>query len=382
VGDSATTNLPAVRLQQVAKIFASGSVAAVDHVSFDVHEGELLVLLGPSGCGKTTTLRMIAGLEEPDDGQIWLGSRLVSDARKNHFLPTEKRHIGMVFQSYAIWPHMTVYGNVAYPLRMRRENRADVRAKVIETLSLVGLLGLQDRLATQLSGGQQQRTAIARAIVATPGLLLFDEPLSNLDAMLRAQMRVELRHLQRKLNITTIYVTHDQVEAMVLSDRVIVMYGGRIQQIGPPRDVYLQPRNRFVAEFIGFTNFIKGTVVARDESTCHVSAFTDGPVLRCQSKIHVDVGDEIMLATRANAVELFSNQPSDATNVMAGRAIEAIYLGDTSEYRIQAGPLTLVASRSERAAADEAAPRPIIGDSVWLRLSPASIVTLPTNEEA
>ena len=277
---------------------------------------------------------------------------------------------------------MTVYGNVAYPLRMRRENSADVRSKVLETLSLVGLLGLQDRLATQLSGGQQQRTAIARAIVATPGLLLFDEPLSNLDAMLRAQMRVELRQLQRKLNITTIYVTHDQVEAMVLSDRVIVMYGGRIQQIGPPREVYLQPRNRFVAEFIGFSNFIKGTIVARDDRTCHVSAFADGPVLRCHSKAHVKIGDEIILATRSNSIELLSSQPSDSTNVMYGRVIEAIYLGDTTEYRIQAGPLTLVASHSERAAADEAAPRPVIGDSVWLRLSLASIVTLPTNEEA
>ena len=300
-----------VTVAELVKRYDGGAAAAVDGISFSVAHGELVTLLGPSGCGKTTTLRLIAGLEVPDGGKILFDDQIVSAAEQGQFVPPEARGAGMVFQSYAIWPHMTVYGNVAYPLRMRRANIADVRSKVLETLSLVGLLGLQDRLATQLSGGQQQRTAIARAIVATPGLLLFDEPLSNLDAMLRAQMRVELRQLQRKLNITTIYVTHDQIEAMVLSDRVIVMYGGQIQQIGPPREVYLQPRNRFVAEFIGFSNFIKGTIVARDDRTYHVSAFADGPVLRCHSKAHVKIGDEIILATRSNSIELLSSQPSD-----------------------------------------------------------------------
>jgi len=223
--------MPAVIVREVVKEFDRGSVRAVDRVGFEVQEGELLVLLGPSGCGKTTTLRMIAGLEEPDDGEIWLGDRLVSSAERNLFVPTEKRNIGMVFQSYAIWPHMTVFDNVAYPLRVRHVPRDVVRQKVNNTLELVGLQGLEGRSATQLSGGQQQRVALARAIVRRPRLLLLDEPLSNLDARLRERMRSELRDLQRTIGITTLYVTHDQIEALSMSDRVGVMSQGRIVQV-------------------------------------------------------------------------------------------------------------------------------------------------------
>src|SRR5687768_14554718 len=222
--------MPGVRVEEVAKRF--GGVRAVDGVSLDVPDGRLVTLLGPSGCGKTTTLRMIAGLEQNDAGRIWIGDRLVSDAARGTFVPPERREIGMVFQSYAIWPHMTVFANVAYPLEVRRGNeRGRIRERVIAALRLVELEHLAERPATALSGGQQQRVAIARALVFEPAVLLMDEPLSNLDARLREQMRIELRALQQRLGITTIYVTHDQEEAMVLSDLIAVMDGGQIRQI-------------------------------------------------------------------------------------------------------------------------------------------------------
>jgi len=349
-------------------------------VAFTVEDGAFYTLLGPSGCGKTTTLRCIAGLERPDAGEIEVGGVAVFSSTRRTYVPAHKRDIGMVFQSYAIWPHMTVYGNVAYPLRMRRTKGVDVRARVEETLAAVGLLALQDRLATQLSGGQQQRTAIARAIVGAPGLLLLDEPLSNLDAILRAQMRVELRQLQQRLNITTIYVTHDQVEAMVLSDRVIVMHGGQVQQMGAPREIYLQPANRFVAEFVGFNNFIAGTVVGRDDGALQVRSFADGPVLCCRSGIGASVGTAVVLAARGSQVDVARAPLADDANVLAGRVTEAVYLGEATEYHVEAGPLTLVAAQSEREAAQQGGPRLAVGEQVWLRLAPDAMVALPAGD--
>ncbi len=232
-----------VRLENLVKRF--GSVTAVDHVTLDIGDGEFVVLLGPSGCGKTTTLRLIAGLELPDEGRILFGDRDVT------YLPPRERNISMVFQSYAVWPHMTVYENIAFPMKIRKTPEQEIREKVLWAARLLQIEDLLDRYPHQLSGGQRQRVAVARAIVVEPDVLLMDEPLSNLDALLRVIMRSELKKLQRRIRVTTIYVTHDQVEAMVMADRVAIMNKGRLQQVGTPQEVYDKPANVFVAGFIG-----------------------------------------------------------------------------------------------------------------------------------
>src|SRR6187551_3426607 len=239
-----------------------GAVPAVRGVSFTVLHGEQLTLLGPSGCGKTTTLRAIAGLEKPVAGEIRIDGAPIYSAARDIHVPAEKRGLSMVFQSYAIWPHMTVFDNVAYGLRVRREEAAAIRDKVMRALALVQMQAFADRRASQLSGGQQQRVALARAFVFQPSVLLFDEPLSNLDAKLRADMRIELRELQHRLGVTSVYVTHDLEEALAMSDIIIVMRGGHIEQSGSPGDIYNRPRTRFVADFIGSANLISGTLIA------------------------------------------------------------------------------------------------------------------------
>src|SRR6478736_555836 len=233
--------MPGVTLNGVGRHF--GALKAVDRVNLSVEHGEFVTLLGPSGCGKTTTLRMVAGLEQNTAGRISIGDRVVSDAAAGFFVPPDHRQLGMVFQSYAIWPHMTVFDNVAYPLRIRRRPRSEIRERVQAALRLVEMEGFADRPAPALSGGQQQRVAIARALVFEPEVLLLDEPLSNLDARLRAQMGDEFRSLQKRLGITTLYVTHDQDEAMALSDRVVLMRSGKILQVGPPQDIYQRPNS-------------------------------------------------------------------------------------------------------------------------------------------
>jgi iron(III) transport system ATP-binding protein len=245
-------------LEDVVKIFpargGSGEVLAVDHVDVEIEKGELVTLLGPSGCGKTTTLRLIAGFEFPTQGTIRLDGQVINQE------PPHKRDMSMVFQSYAIFPHLSVYENMAYGLNVQRLPRAEVRERVAKAMDLVELTGLENRAPNQLSGGQQQRVALARALVMEPKVLLMDEPLSNLDAKLREQMRTEIRRIQKRLGITSVYVTHDQVEAMTLSDRIVVMNEGRIEQIGSPTEIYRRPQSRFVADFIGRANFVEGTV--------------------------------------------------------------------------------------------------------------------------
>ena len=250
--------MTAVLVEDVSRTF--GDVIAVNRVNLKVERGEFVTLLGPSGCGKTTTLRMVAGLEQNTSGRISIGGRVVSDADAGFFVPPDHRQLGMVFQSYAIWPHMTVFDNVAYPLRIRRKSKAEIKERVEAALRLVEMERYADRPAPALSGGQQQRVAIARALVFEPEVLLLDEPLSNLDARLRTQMGDEFRALQKRLGITSLYVTHDQEEAMALSDRVVVMQGGRILQIGSPEEIYQRPNSRAVAAFFGSPNLLDAKI--------------------------------------------------------------------------------------------------------------------------
>ena len=282
-------------------------VAAVDGVSFEVPAGQMYTLLGPSGCGKTTTLRSIAGLERPDRGEIVVSGRVLFSSNEGINLRANERGLGMVFQSYAIWPHMNVFRNVAFPLQVlpqrSRPGKKEIAQRVGEVLGVVRLDHLADREATDLSGGQQQRLALARALVMRPPLLLLDEPLSNLDAKLREEMRFELKRLQRTLGITAVYVTHDQVEALAMSNRVAVMRDGRIEQIGKPRDVYERPTSRFVADFIGSSNFIDGTIADGGPAEGYRVATTRGE-LRGRSEATIPRGSAVVLCIRPEHVGL------------------------------------------------------------------------------
>lgn len=299
-------------------------------------EGEFCVLLGPSGCGKTTTLRCVAGLERPDTGDIEIGGTLVSSPAKGVYVPTEKRDIGMVFQSYAIWPHMTVFQNVAFPLTQgyRRIARNLVAERVRHALKLVQLEGLSERPATDLSGGQQQRVAMARAMVTEPKILLMDEPLSNLDARLREQMRVELKKITRSIGVTTLYVTHDQAEALSLGDKVCVMNEGEILQVGAPQEVYTQPKTLFVAKFVGEMNLIKATVSDRGEILSPLGK------LRCRVPSDFSSGKEVTLAIRPEHLTLrpLAEEPAEGVR---GTIMTKNYLGDAAllEVEISGTPL-------------------------------------------
>src|SRR5437660_1191948 len=285
-------------------------VTAAQDVSFDVPEGKLFTLLGPSGCGKTTTLRSIAGLEKPVAGEIEVGGRTVYSSSRGIFVAPNKRNFGMVFQSYAIWPHMNVFQNVAFPLEVRRLAKKNIREKVMRVLTAVQLDHLVDREATKLSGGQQQRLALARALVMEPQLLLLDEPLSNLDAKLRDRMRIELKRLQRELSLTTVYVTHDQSEALALSHEIAVMNDGLVVQVGTPRQIYEQPHNQFVADFVGTTNFIGGTVATLEGVHCVVSSAVGE--LKAQASEGLTKNASVIVSVRPEDVELSELEPPAA----------------------------------------------------------------------
>jgi ABC-type Fe3+/spermidine/putrescine transport system ATPase subunit len=328
-----------IALRDVAKRF--GATAAVEGVTLDIADGELFTLLGPSGCGKTTLLRLIAGFYRPPDaGEIRFGARRV-DA-----LPPYARNIGMVFQNYALWPHMTVRANVTYGLRLRKLSAGEIARRLEEGMRQVNLAGLEDRYPGQLSGGQQQRVALARALVLNPDILLLDEPLSNLDAKIRVQVRAEIRTLQRALGITTVYVTHDQEEALSLSDRVAVMRDGRIQQVAPPKTLYERPVNRFVADFVGTNNFIPGVCKERDDAGNVVE--TPLGLVRARPAAGVAAGARCVLAVRPENLTLGGVEgnpargPLPTDNVFDGRIAFASYLGNTLRYDVQtAGGLAL-----------------------------------------
>jgi iron(III) transport system ATP-binding protein len=322
---------PAASVRDLVVHYAD--VAAVDGVSFTVARGEHVTLLGPSGCGKTTTLRAIAGLETPSSGSIRIGGQTVFSAVERRHVPAEKRGISMVFQSYAVWPHMTVFDNVAYGLRVRKLPRAEVAAQVERALDLVQMRPYADRSASLLSGGQQQRVALARAIAFSPAVLLFDEPLSNLDAKLRAEMRVELRELQRRLDITSVYVTHDQEEALAISDRVIVMHVGGIEQIGTPEDIYHRPKTRFVADFVGSANLIEGRVAGPAIGTGAIRFESAGGLALEAWAAHPPKGDEDTVAVRTAHIGLSVNGAArTGANTATGHIRQRLFHGDFIQY--------------------------------------------------
>jgi iron(III) transport system ATP-binding protein len=323
-----------VRVENLVKRF--GDVVAVDGVSFEVPKGKLLTLLGPSGCGKTTTLNMIAGFEIPDGGDVYVGDRLISSAGQDVLLPPHQRNLGMVFQSYGLWPHLTVHDNVAFGLQMRKVSKSEIAGAVERALEMVRLGGLGERYPSQLSGGQQQRVAFARALAYEPDVLLLDEPLSNLDAALREEMRLELKELQTATGITTIFVTHDQIEAMVMSDVIIVMNHGKIEQMGRPRDIYQQPSNQFVAGFVGISNFLEGTVAgsANDDGLTPIRIGND--TLFCKSTGHAKDASVLLSIRPEDLVATIATPTEPAANILKCEVKKSVYMGGVLEIWLQA----------------------------------------------
>jgi ABC-type spermidine/putrescine transport systems, ATPase components len=363
---------PAQADQKTARAFA------VEDVSFTLEPGEMFTLLGPSGCGKTTTLRSIAGLETPNSGAISVGDRVLYDSDRRISVPPYDRRLGMVFQSYAIWPHLTVFKNVSFPLevlpRSVRPNREEIRRRVHAVLEVTELGEFADRSATALSGGQQQRLALARGLVINPSLVLLDEPLSNLDAKLRESMRFELKRLQHDLGLTCVYVTHDQTEALTLSDRIAVMNEGHIVQIGTPRDIYERPNSRFVADFIGVTNFLEGSVTERNGDLCRVDLGIGE--LWARTKSTLLVGSKALLSLRPEWVTL-STEPraSGGQNEWSGVVIRRAFQGDSVDHIVQVGNAE-IRNRSNPA---QSIPE---GTTVYVSIDPEKIVVVPKEDKA
>ncbi|MEW6671984.1 MAG: ABC transporter ATP-binding protein [Thermodesulfobacteriota bacterium] len=332
-----------IRIQNLNKTFDKGAVKAIDNLSLTIREGSIVALLGPSGCGKTTTLRCVGGLELPDSGKIFFGERLVCCPDEKVYVPPEKRGLGMVFQSYAIWPHMNVFENVAFPLRRQKIDKEEIRKKVMEALELVGLAGLESRYPTKMSGGQQQRVAFARAIAPRPEALLFDEPLSNLDAKLREKMRFDIVALQKSTHITTIYVTHDQAEAMVIADKIAVMNQGVIEQIGTAREIYDQPGSRFVAGFIGLTNFARGRIASKGSGQQEwlVDSKELGTRIVGISDKDFKPDQKVTLSVRPENIMLSREQPEGDLNIVGGRIERTTYIGEYSDILIRVNAVEL-----------------------------------------
>jgi len=368
-----------LRIQNLYKTF--GDVAAVNRINIDIAEGEFFTMLGSSGCGKTTTLRMVGGLEKPDSGEIFLGDQCLVAPEKNLFIKPEKRNMGMVFQSYALWPHMTVFENVAYPLKLRGIKGAEASKKVEDVLALVGLAGLGERPAPALSGGQQQRVALARALVFSPKVLLLDEPLSNLDAQLREEMRRELKSLQQRVNITVIFVTHDQIEALSLSDRIAIMKFGVLEQVGTPEEVYFKPATPFVRDFLGKTFLLPGKITTSTEETIGVEvrgsstaslSLPRHKVISSAQKI-LAVGQGVTVAIRPEQVNLTAGRQDGRANMVEATLQTVQFLGDRYEYTVTLGTETRVLASPEPQSAKS-------GDRVYLELKPEGMTLWPTEK--
>jgi iron(III) transport system ATP-binding protein len=376
--------MAAVEIQALTKSYGEHQV--LRDLNIEVAEGEFLTLLGPSGCGKTTTLRCVAGLERADGGEIRIGGTVVASGASRVFVPPNKRDIGMVFQSYALWPHMTVAANVAYPLRLRRKaGGSSTRQQVADILETVGMAPYAQRHVTDLSGGQQQRVALARAMVARPGLLLFDEPLSNLDAKLRRDMRREIRAAHDASGGSSIYVTHDQEEAITLSDRVVVLRGGVVQQIGAPRDIYEHPVNSFVADFVGYDNILAGTVAEASDRGCAVflgggegESGGAGPVWAANGQVKAaTVGGSVLIAVRAEhlAVEPLAAAGDIPEGALAGLVGSRTYTGQHVEYVVEVGAQRLLARMTveQHATAGDGL---AVGEKVAVRFNPDRTVVI------
>jgi iron(III) transport system ATP-binding protein len=338
---------PMLEVAGLAKIYANtgdGPSGGLRGADFALPRGAFFTLLGPSGCGKTTTLRCIAGLEQPDAGLIRIGDDVMFDSKAALAVPLNRRNIGMVFQSYAIWPHMNVFENVAFPLRVSKDrsyDRAEIDRMVGAALETVSLGGFGNRSATRLSGGQQQRVALARAIVRKPRLLLLDEPLSNLDATLREEMRNELRRMQQQIGVTTVYVTHDQHEALEMSDSIAVMDQGRIVQMGAPREIYFNPTDAFVAGFVGTTNWLTGTVAEAGAAGPHVR-LKDGSIIACRASADVTAGETVSVALRPESIRLAAPETA-GDNRLQGTIVFSGFVGTMTRYQLACGDAVLQA---------------------------------------
>jgi ABC-type Fe3+/spermidine/putrescine transport system ATPase subunit len=358
-----------MRLEGLWKTYPGAAQPAVQDLSLDVHDGEIVTLLGPSGCGKTTTLRIVAGLEVPDEGDIFFGERAVVVSARRLCLPPDKRNVGMVFQSYAIWPHMTVGENVAFPLRARRFPRKEIGERVRRALELVGMAGYEERPGPLLSGGQQQRVALARALVTEPRVLLLDEPFSNLDAKLREQMRISVKLLQKRLNIALLFVTHDQIEALSLSNRIALMNFGIVQQQGSPRLLYEAPVNEFVRDFVGKTLLFRGKVQTSNPAGQMAIALEGAPDCvvfgRTYNPGGVENGERVYIGVRPEDVEILPAPGSEAPKGMvAGTVQAALFIGERIEYQVEIDGQGVGVIYGERHNPVEE------GSRVWLKLRP------------
>ena len=365
-----------LKVSALVKDYATpeGAFRAVRDVSFEVAKGQFYTLLGPSGCGKTTTLRCVAGLEQVSSGTITIGDTVVTDSGRGIHVPSYKRDIGVVFQSYAIWPHMDVFGNVSYPLRIARPKvaQSEIQERVMEALQLVGMAHLARRSATQLSGGQQQRVAFARALVRRPRLLLLDEPLSNLDAKLREQMRYELQELVARVATTTLYVTHDQAEALAMSNTIAVMSDGMIVQSGPPREVYQRPANAFVANFLGVANILRARVVQHDAARTIVALDGEAGRLSIARSADVAVGDIVDVVFRPEDTSISPVAPAGSQNVLPAQVDRVSFQGGSSECVVKAAGIPIRSTLPVRIECHA-------GQAVWLTIDPERCVLFPTS---
>jgi iron(III) transport system ATP-binding protein len=362
--------MPDVIVSDLRKQF--GDVAVLKGVSVTIKDGEFFTLLGPSGCGKSTTLNCIAGLEQPTSGRIAVADETFVDTQQKVFLPPEARNLGMVFQSYALWPHMTIRDNLAMPLKIRKLGKEERATRIHEALDKVGLAHLGDRYPHQLSGGQQQRVALARALVYSPKVLLLDEPLSNLDAKLREQARAWLKRLQADLGITTVYVTHDQDEALALSDRIAVMSEGEMVQIGTPHEIYEAPATAAVAAFVGRCNFLRGAVTGTASGQVDVRLDASGDTVSVRSDQTVEVGQQVTIAVRPERLEVLpADQPVPAgSSTVDAAVLTSSYVGSRYEYDLRLGDHVVQVESK----------RPSLSGTVRLVLDPATTLLYPTAE--